>query len=126
MMKNISAFGGSAIGRKLFSLTLCRRLPAIALATAGAFCLCAFLSACAHLTVKTPTWSMSANSFCKDIQIPKVNVSNNISNGVSNNASNSDITVEGYNSTVNAIALQAATDQIISTIIRQGIKAYLP
>lgn len=76
-----------------------------------------FLCGCANVRVATPAWSMRASSFCKDIQIPKVHVST---------SDGSRIDVEGYSSTVNAIALQAATDQIISTIIRQGIKAYLP
>lgn len=72
-----------------------------------------FFVGCAHLTVKTPTWSMSATSFCKDIQIPKVTVT----------MPGSAITVEGYKSDVNSIALQNVTDSVVSMIIRAGMNA---
>jgi len=78
-----------------------------------AFCLCAFLSACANLSVKTPTWSLHANTFCKDIQVPKLDV-------VDGN-----IHVEGYNSNVDIAAIKAAVNSAVGQAINTGFAVLL-
>jgi hypothetical protein len=76
-----------------------------------------FLIGCANLSVQTPSWSMRASSFCKDIQVPKV--------VVTNTETTNTIMVEGYKSVVNAVMLQNITDSVVSMIIKAGMNAVM-
>ena len=91
---------------KLFTVCVCN----IALAS---FLL--LFSGCARLNVQTETWKMTATSFCKDIQVPKVTVTTPASS----------ITVEGYQSAVNLVELQKITDSVVSMIIKAGMNAVM-
>jgi hypothetical protein len=73
------------------------------------------LCGCAHLNVQTPQWSLNANTFCKDIQIPKITVT----------TPGSAINVEGYHSTVNAAAFESIVAKVMEDVIAMGIKAWV-
>jgi hypothetical protein len=74
-----------------------------------------FCFGCARLNVQTETWKMTATSFCKDIQVPKVTVT----------TPTSSITVEGYQSACNLVELQKVTDSVVSMIIKAGMNAVM-
>jgi hypothetical protein len=73
------------------------------------------LVGCARLNVQTETWKMTATSFCKDIQVPKVTVT----------TPTSTIIVEGYQSACNLVELQKVTDSVVSMIIKAGMNAVM-
>ena len=70
------------------------------------FCILAsafLLAGCASIRQPTPFGDATARTFCKDVELPKMLMSNSVSNAVSNQT----LTVEGYKSGVNVKAIEA-------------------
>jgi len=58
---------------------------------------------CASIRQPTPFGDATARTFCKDVELPKMQMSNSVSNAVSNQT----LSVEGYKSGVNVKAIEA-------------------
>lgn len=58
---------------------------------------------CASVRQPTPFGMAKADTFCKNVKLPEMQMSNSVSNG----ASNQTLVVKGYNSSVNVEAIEA-------------------